>query len=153
MGSVNVTQGFCCSTTCGIFPDQGSNPCPLHWQADSYPLYSQGSPPYSIVYICICVYIFIHKHRVCMYMYTYYPPYFLYLFICWQCLDCFHIMATPHLITPTPARFFLPLNVRTARQGDNLPGLIWGKDRDLSLRLPVGSQNPNTSHFTSERPL
>ena len=20
---------------CGIFPDQGSNPCPLHWQADS----------------------------------------------------------------------------------------------------------------------
>ena len=19
---------------CGIFPDQGSNPCPLHWQAD-----------------------------------------------------------------------------------------------------------------------
>ena len=23
---------------CGIFPDQGSNPCPLHWQADSQPL-------------------------------------------------------------------------------------------------------------------
>ena len=23
-----------CSTACGIFPDQGSNPCPLHWQAD-----------------------------------------------------------------------------------------------------------------------
>ena len=20
---------------CGILPDQGSNPCPLHWQADS----------------------------------------------------------------------------------------------------------------------
>ena len=26
---------------CGIFPDQGLNPYPLHWQADSYP---QGSP-------------------------------------------------------------------------------------------------------------
>ena len=26
----------------GIFPDQGSNPCPLYWQADSYPL-DQGS--------------------------------------------------------------------------------------------------------------
>ena len=24
-----------CSAACGIFPDQGSNPCPLHWQADS----------------------------------------------------------------------------------------------------------------------
>ena len=23
---------------CGIFPDQGLNSCPLHWQADSYPL-------------------------------------------------------------------------------------------------------------------
>ena len=24
-----------CSAACGIFPDQGSNPCPPHWQADS----------------------------------------------------------------------------------------------------------------------
>ena len=29
--------------TCGIFPDQGLNPCPLYWQVDSYPLYHQGS--------------------------------------------------------------------------------------------------------------
>ena len=29
---------------CGIFPDQGSNPCLLHWQADSLPLSHQGSP-------------------------------------------------------------------------------------------------------------
>ena len=28
----------------GIFPDQGSNPCPLHRQADSQPLRPQGSP-------------------------------------------------------------------------------------------------------------
>ena len=27
-----------------IFPDQGLNPCPLHWQADSQPLRHQGSP-------------------------------------------------------------------------------------------------------------
>ena len=27
-----------------IFPDQGSNPCPLHRQADSQPLCHQGSP-------------------------------------------------------------------------------------------------------------
>ena len=24
-----------CSAACGIFPDQGSNLCPLHWQVDS----------------------------------------------------------------------------------------------------------------------
>ena len=31
------------STARGIFPDQGPNPCPLHWQADSQPLRHQGS--------------------------------------------------------------------------------------------------------------
>ena len=41
---VVVAHGPSCSTACGIFPDQGSNPCPLHWQADSQPLRHQGSP-------------------------------------------------------------------------------------------------------------
>ena len=44
-GSVVVAHGPSCSTACGIFSDQGSNPCPLHWQADSQPLRHQGSPP------------------------------------------------------------------------------------------------------------
>ena len=43
-GSVIVAHGPSCSVACGIFPDQGSNPCPLHWQADSQPLRRQGSP-------------------------------------------------------------------------------------------------------------
>ena len=43
-GSVIVARGPSCSTACGIFPDQGSNPCPLHWQADSQPLRHHGSP-------------------------------------------------------------------------------------------------------------
>ena len=34
-GSVVVVHGLSCSVACGIFPDQGSHPCPLHWQADS----------------------------------------------------------------------------------------------------------------------
>ena len=42
-GSVIVAHGPSCSAACGIFPDQGSNPCPLHWQADSQPLCHQGS--------------------------------------------------------------------------------------------------------------
>ena len=44
-GSVVVAHGPSHSAACGIFPDQGSNPCPLHWQADSQPLRHQGSPP------------------------------------------------------------------------------------------------------------
>ena len=43
-GSVIVAHGPSCSAACGIFPDQGSNPCPLHWQADSQPLRHRGSP-------------------------------------------------------------------------------------------------------------
>ena len=45
-GSVVVAHGPSCSAACGIFPDQVSNPCPLHWQADSQPLRHQGSPLY-----------------------------------------------------------------------------------------------------------
>ena len=47
-GSVIVAHGPSCSAACGIFPDQGSNPCPLHWQADSQPLCHQGSPIWNV---------------------------------------------------------------------------------------------------------
>ena len=32
-----VAHSLSCSFACGIFPDQGSNPCFLHWQANSLP--------------------------------------------------------------------------------------------------------------------
>ena len=43
-GSAVVAHGPSCSAACGILQDQGSNPRPLHWQADSQPLRHQGSP-------------------------------------------------------------------------------------------------------------
>ena len=43
-----VVQGLSCSAACGLFLDQGTNPRPLHWQVDSYPLHHQGSPSKSI---------------------------------------------------------------------------------------------------------
>ena len=43
-GSVVLAHGPSCSAACEILPDQGSNPCPLLWQADSQPLRHQGSP-------------------------------------------------------------------------------------------------------------
>ena len=43
-GLSTVVHRLSHSATCGIFPDQGSNPCPLHWQVDSLPLSHQGSP-------------------------------------------------------------------------------------------------------------
>ena len=45
-GSATVAHGPSRSAACEIFPDQVSNPCPLHWQADSQPLRHQGSPPH-----------------------------------------------------------------------------------------------------------
>ena len=42
-GSVVVGHKLSCSPSRGVFPDQGLNPCSLHWQADSYPLHHQGS--------------------------------------------------------------------------------------------------------------
>ena len=51
-GSVVVAHGLSCPAACGILPDQGSNPCPLHWQADSQPLRHQGSPENNIFKEC-----------------------------------------------------------------------------------------------------
>ena len=34
-GSVAAAYQLSCSRACGIFPDQGLNLCPLHWQVDS----------------------------------------------------------------------------------------------------------------------
>ena len=54
-GSVVVAHGPSCSAACGILPDQGSNPCPLHWQAGSQPLRHQGSPRAWILKECVFV--------------------------------------------------------------------------------------------------
>ena len=43
-GSVVVAHGPHCSEVRGIFPEQGSNPCVLHWQVDSQPPDHQGRP-------------------------------------------------------------------------------------------------------------
>ena len=55
-GSVIVAHGPSCSAACGIFPDQGSNPCPLHWQADTQPLRHPGSQDidHILTSICLC---------------------------------------------------------------------------------------------------
>ena len=52
-GSIIVAHGPSCSAACGIFPDQSSNPCALHWQADSQPLCHQGS--HKFILICLCL--------------------------------------------------------------------------------------------------
>ena len=48
--SAVVAHGPSRSAACGILPDQGSNPRPLHWQADSQPLRHQGSPSFTLNY-------------------------------------------------------------------------------------------------------
>ena len=53
-GSAIVAHGPSCSAARGIPPDQGSNPCPLHQQADSQPLRHQGSPS-----ICFSILFFL----------------------------------------------------------------------------------------------
>ena len=44
VGSTVVAQGLSCHEACGVFPDQGSCPHLLQWQADSLLLSHQGSP-------------------------------------------------------------------------------------------------------------
>ena len=57
-GSVIVAHGPSCSAVCGIFPNQGSNLCPLHWQADSQPLHHQGSPTIFLIDLGLFLWVF-----------------------------------------------------------------------------------------------
>ena len=56
---VVVAHRLSCSVAYGIFPDQGSNPCLLCWQADSLPL-SQHTCTREAP--CVCCYI-IYKSK------------------------------------------------------------------------------------------
>ena len=69
-GSVVVAHGPSCSLACGIFPDQGSNPCPLHWQADSQPLHHQGSPIIYILILVVLICIFKMANDVVVYVFA-----------------------------------------------------------------------------------
>ena len=42
-GSVVAAHGLNCFSECGIFPNQGLNPCLLHWLVESLALSQQGS--------------------------------------------------------------------------------------------------------------
>ena len=42
--------GFSCSAACGVFLDQRSNPCLLHWEVNSYPLYYQEDHIYPFIF-------------------------------------------------------------------------------------------------------
>ena len=43
-GSVVVAHMFSCPVAYGAFLGQGSSPCPLPWQVDSFPLHHKRSP-------------------------------------------------------------------------------------------------------------
>ena len=73
-GSVIVAHGTSCSAACGIFPDQGSNPCPPHWQADSQPLRHQGSPMWYFIeqiYLIFNNFSFINQGKYLHYFQTF----------------------------------------------------------------------------------
>ena len=56
-GSRALEPRLSCSAACGIFLDQGSKPCSLHWQVDSQPLRHQGGP---VLVILISVETYFH---------------------------------------------------------------------------------------------
>ena len=48
-----VAYGLSCSVAWGIFPGQPWNSCPLHWQADSYPLDHRGRTEIFLIACCL----------------------------------------------------------------------------------------------------
>ena len=63
--SVVVDHGPSCSAACGILPDQGTNLCSLHWQADSKPPCHRGSPTYFQLGNFFLIYLFYFYFWLC----------------------------------------------------------------------------------------
>ena len=51
--SIAVLHGFSYSLARGIFLDQGLNPCPQHWQADSQPLDSREALLFLFLFLAV----------------------------------------------------------------------------------------------------
>ena len=88
-GSVAVAHGPSRSTACGILPDQDSNPCPLHRQADSEPLRHQGSP--NLWFLTDMFRPFIYNGIIDIFL----PFYFLFLFSPFFCFSIFFFSCLP----------------------------------------------------------
>ena len=58
-------HGLSCPSARGIFLDQGLNPCPLHWQADSQPLDHQGGP-----FLIFFFFVFSHTAQLAGYQFS-----------------------------------------------------------------------------------
>ena len=59
-----MAQGLSCSEACGIFPDQGSNLCLLHWQVDSLPLSHQGTCGWDFKFYVSNIHMVLTMHQV-----------------------------------------------------------------------------------------
>ena len=82
----SVAHKLGCSTACGIFLDQGLNPCLMHWQADFYHWATREAPwPTLLTTYFIPFYCWIIFH--CMHI-----PQFIYLFTVKGHLGCCHFL-------------------------------------------------------------
>ena len=59
-----MAHGLSCSAACEISLNHGSNLCPLHWQADSYPLYNQESPLFLIFVGALYVFFILAPYQI-----------------------------------------------------------------------------------------
>ena len=65
-----VVHRLRCSKPCGIFLDQGSNPCPLHWQED----FSSTVPPGKSWLSFLSLYFLIYNMNLIIVLVAYFVP-------------------------------------------------------------------------------
>ena len=124
-----MAQVLSCSAAHGIFPDQGSNWCPLHCQVDSLPLSHQGSPfiysgrKYAINFKEFPIYLL---HTFYVVFFFFFNFFFNFTILCWFChtSTCIHHGGTrvPH---PEPLPHLPPHTIPLGHSSAPAPSFLY----------------------------
>ena len=92
---MGFSRGLNCSQACGVFLDQGSSPCPLHWHVNSYPPYHQGGPDWWLLDLTVMWKWHVSKKIILgIYLLTY-----LLNFISWRLITLQYCSGFCHTLT------------------------------------------------------
>ena len=152
-----MVHGLSCSMICGIFLDQGSNPCPLHWQVDFYPQGHQGSFQNFQLGAAHLLELRTRMKRERSFLFPFFLIFKILIYFNWSLITlqycggfCHTLTSISHRCTCVPRSFFL-LNsdsmLSITDGGDGIKRREWGKEGEMHIEGARASCSPGCCCF------